>query len=77
MKSRISDKNGELRNRVHNLQMGDEELFALNCLVNLNVCGITWQGGDPDVLELRFRNGKIGLKARVLELVQSAGEVNE
>lgn len=60
--------------KMHNLTISNDELFALNCLVNLTVAGINWQGQgiDPDQMELRFRQGKIGLKAKVALLALEA-----
>lgn len=58
---------------VHLLMLDDDELFTLSCLANLTVGGINWQGGDADRLELRFRQGKISLKAKAAALAREAG----
>ena len=60
------------RPNAHELVFTADEFFALQCLANCVITGIQWTGGDADELELRFRQGKMSLKARLTALALPA-----
>ena len=60
--------NGGPTEKLFQLELTEEERFAITELVKLQVQGMRWnapEGVDIDQLELRFRRGKLSLKAKL------------